>query len=134
MTRKKTAGELRAENRLLRKFRLTEGVASVLNRGISWVGVVLVARYAYLAIAALAGQQTAAEIGINFLGEVRVSEALAWLFGAGGVAYGMGQRKVRRDTIERSADRIRSLEQRLDPSRSSSRLTPRGTTRPEDKT
>lgn len=133
MARKKSVPELQAENRVLRRFRFTEGVASVLNRAIAWVGIVLLARYGYLTVAALAGKTTAADIGIKVLGDVRVSEVLAWLFGGGGIAYGLGQRKLRRDTIERQAERVRSLEEKVDPRRSSSKLTKRGTTRPEDR-
>ena len=91
------------------------------------------ARYGYLSIETLSGQQTLADIGVNFLTDIKVSVAVAWSVATGGVLYGMRQRKLRRDTVERIQKRNRKLESLLDPNRSSSQLMPRGDTRPEDK-
>lgn len=132
MAKQKTAAELRAENRLLRQMRTSEGIVSVFNNLIRWGGVVAISYFTYLSITALAGEQTAADIGIKFLADVRVSEALAWVLGGSGVAYGLRQRKLRRDTVERITARVERFEKELDPSRSSSELTTRGETRPED--
>jgi hypothetical protein len=68
-----------------------------------------------------------------FLGDFRISEGFAYVFGGGGVVYGMKHRKLHGDNLERMAGRIAELEKLLDAKRSSSRLTPRGKTRPEDK-
>lgn len=133
MSKNKTAAELRAENKLLRKFRITEGFAAVIMNAIRWGGLVLIARYFYLGLAALAGKQTNADIGINVLSEMRMSESLAWLLGGSGVAYGMAQRRLRRSTVERLHGRIKKLETAHDAQRSSSELTTRGETRQEDK-
>ena len=131
--KKKSIGELRAENRFLRRLRGQEGIVSVFNNLVRWGGIVLIGRYLYLSILALAGRVTLADIGLNFLANVRVSEAVAWLLGGGGVAYGWQQRKVRKDTVERLAGRIQEKELKRDPGRTSSKLTTRGDTRPEDK-
>ena len=82
----------------------------------------------YLSIASLAGKHTIADIVISFLGNITVSKGVAYIFGAGGTAYGVYQRKLRRDFIERHSARDRELELQHDPSRSSSHLTPRGET------
>ena len=79
-------------------------------------------------MAALAGRTTISDIVVNFLGNFRVSEGLAWALGAGGTGYGLLQRKLRRDTIERLQGRVKTMEQEYDPNRSSSNLTSRGTT------
>ena len=81
-------------------------------------------------VEALAGQQTAADIGLT--GNLQISSAVAWLFGGGGVMYGLRQRKLRRDVIETNGTRVSELESAIDPHRSSSRLTRRGDTNPED--
>lgn len=54
------------------------------------------------------------------------------IFGVGGIAYGRREASLRRDVIERFHKH--QLEQELphDPTRTSSRLTPSGDTRPED--
>lgn len=129
---KKSAAVLMAENRLLRRFRTTEGIASVLNNLIRWGAVVAIARYGYLTVARLAGQSTFADIGVSFLADVRVSEAVAWILAGSGALYGAAQRRLRRNTVERIQRRNHELEQAIDPKRSSSRLTIRGETRPED--
>jgi hypothetical protein len=134
MAKQKTAAELRAENRILRQLRTSEGFVSVFNTLIKWGGLLGISYFAYLSIDALAGQTTAADIGIKFLADVKVSEAVAWIFGGSGIAYGLRQRKLRRDTVERVQRRVEGLEKEIDPKRSSSELTRRGETPPEDLT
>ncbi|MEW6351245.1 MAG: hypothetical protein AB1646_19490 [Thermodesulfobacteriota bacterium] len=132
MTKRKGPPDLTPEQRLMGRLHLIDALASIVNRLIPWAALVFIAHWIYLAILALAGQKTIADIGISFLGSVTVSEALAVVLGGGGIAYGLKQRKLRRDTIERLQARIQDLERRLDPNRTSSSLTRRGTTNPED--
>jgi hypothetical protein len=103
-----------------------------LNNAICYGGLVGIFYFIYQSVAVLAGKATVADIGIKFLAELGISEALAWLLAGGGMLYGFGQRRLRKNTIERLQSRNQSLEQSLDPNRTSSRLTPRGDTRPED--
>ena len=128
MSKKKSAAELRIENRLLRTQNNIAAITTIFVSLIRIAGAVLIARYVYLAVASLAGKSTVSDIGIKFLGNLRVSEGLAGLFGGGGTVYGLAQRKLRRDTIERLQGRIKELEREHDPNRSSSNLTIRGTT------
>ena len=125
--------EKEADLRILWTTRLVEGVGQVLSSLIRWGAIVLIARYGYLSIASLAGQNTLADIGIDLLSNIKVSVALSWVAGAGGLAYGVRQKKVRKDTVERLQGRIKELETGIDPNRSTSNLTHRGDTRPEDK-
>lgn len=133
LAKKKTREQLETENRVLRRFRASEGIASVLNNLIRWGAFCFIAWCGYQSVAALAGETTAANIGVAVMGDFRISEALAWLLGASGVGYGVSQRKVRKDTVERLQGRNQQLEQGRDPRRTSSKLTPRGDTRPEDR-
>lgn len=112
---------------------LIDVVGSIVHRLIPWGGLVLVSYFWTSAITTLAGKHTIADIGIRMLADVKISEAVAYILGLGGIGYGIGQRKIRRDTIEREHRRVQELERRLDPNRTSSMLTLRGTTRPEDK-
>lgn len=129
---KKTAAELRGENRILRRIRATEGIAAILISIIKWGSIVFVFRYISVMVVALAGQTTAADIGIKILSHFAVSDALAWALGIGSASYGVAQNRLRKNTVERLQERIQQLEATRDPHRSSSRLTPRGDTRPED--
>ena len=126
--------EKEIELRILRITRLVEGVVQISSNLFRWGAIVLIARYGYLSIESLAGQNTLADIGINFLSNIKVSVALAGAAGAGGLIYGERQRKLRKNTVERLQGRIRELETKIDPNRSTSDLTHRGDTRPEDKT
>ncbi len=129
----KSKAELLAENRFLRKDRNASNITTVLIYLIKYGALVAIFYFGYLSVLALAGKYTFADIGISLLGDVNISVTLAWIFGVGGVFYGMRQRKVRKDTVERLQGRIQSLETQIDHKRTTSQLTPRGDTREEDK-
>ena len=130
--KKKTAAELAAENKLLRTGNLATGVNNVLLNLIRWGGVVLIFRYIYLSIEALSGKTTMAAIGVNFLGNLTVSQSLAYILGGGGLLYGLGERRLRKRLVKRIGGRTRQLEAAIDPRRTSSNLTERGETNPRD--
>jgi hypothetical protein len=92
----------------------------------------LVAFFAYRAIDVLAGKHTLADLGVKILADVKIGNAVSYAVGGGGIAYGARQRKLRGDTIQKMGKRIKELETAVDPGRSSSGLTERGHTRPED--
>lgn len=133
MARNKTKGQLETELRVLRKARFSEGTVAVFLSVIRWGAIVLIARYAYMAIDTLAGKTTIAELFVQFFSQLEVSTKISWVVAVGGFAYGWKQRRLRKDTVERLQSRIQALEKRTDPGRSTSHLTPRGDTRPEDR-
>lgn len=92
----------------------------------------VVAYFGYRSIAVLSGEYTFADIGIRFLANVKIANSIGYVVGLGGLAYGRRQKKLKEDTIEQLAPRIKQLESQIDPHRSSSGLTERGRTRPED--
>jgi hypothetical protein len=117
---------------LLRAKRL-EVIDTAIRLLIPWGSLALIAFWVHGDVIALAGKQTLANIGLSFLGDIRVSDAVAYIFGAAGAGYGIAERTVRRRTIARLAEENKALEKLADPQRSSSNLTKRGTTSPEDK-
>jgi hypothetical protein len=121
------------ELRFRLKFRIVDMIGSIIHTIVPWGCAVLIAWFFERSVVSLAGQYTFAQIGVGFLGDFRISDSFAYIFGAGGIAYGIKRRKLYQDNIERTAQRIADYEKRLDERRSSSRLTPRGKTRPEDK-
>lgn len=133
MAKQKSKAQLETELRLIKQSRVGEGIILAVLSFIRWGSLVLIVRYIFLSIESLAGKITLTDIGINFLGEVKVSVALAWTIGIFGAFYGLKQRKLRKDTIERLQLRNTDLETMIDSNRSSSKLTVRGETRPEDK-
>ncbi|MEJ2228086.1 MAG: hypothetical protein P8Y67_07595, partial [Alphaproteobacteria bacterium] len=125
--------KLRAEIRQLKCVNRSEALVSVLNNGIRWGGLSWLAYCGYLSITALAGKFTSAEFLVNILAKENISVTLAWSIGAIGLIYGYIQRTLRKNTVERLQSRIVKLERHIDDRRSSSKLTPRGDTRREDK-
>jgi hypothetical protein len=92
-----------------------------------------VAYLVYGVMIAYAGQTTVADVAITLAANLGIDRWLAYLVAGGGVGYGVRQRQLRRQNIERLAHRNTTLEQRIDPNRTSSGLTPRGTTHPRDR-
>lgn len=115
------------------KFRRIDSFTSIALQVIKWGFIFGISRYGYFAIAALAGRQTVANIIFQFLGSLKGSRGLAYLFGAGGIIYGYGERKLRQRNIHRLANSKNDLERKLDPNRTSSNISKTGTTRPGDK-
>jgi|SRR5271163_3949907 hypothetical protein len=106
--------------------------ATVKETAIRYGALALLALFAWLSIQDLAGKRTFADIGIRFMADFKVSEGVAYLFGGGGVAYGLGERRLRRNRTATLTARITQLENDADPDRTSSLLTPHGTTRKGD--
>ena len=92
-----------------------------------------------------AGKTTKADIGINANiqaeinksdeSEPEYSSLIGWLggiFGALGVLYGRAQARLRKNMVERYQPYKEMYEKEVDSKRTSSDLTPRGETRPED--
>jgi len=129
MVRKRSKEELDAQVRI----RQIDARASVANALIRFAGLGFLGFCAWRSVAALAGQATLASIGITFLGNVYISEAAAWLLAVVSVGYGYRQRQLRRREIARFSPLIREREQAIDPKRTSSQLTERGDTKPEDR-
>lgn len=106
--------------------------SSVFSRLIPWSGVGVVLFFAWKIAGVLAGKTTTSQIVFALLTDIKTSSGLAKAitatFGASGVGYGYRQRKLRQRDIQSRSDYIRQLEEKIDPNRTSSRLTPRGTT------
>lgn len=99
---------------------------------IKWGGIAILGYFGYKCIAIMAGRSTYADIGIRILGNLKVSDGIIYLFGASGWVYGMGQRQLRRKNIKRTVPAKNALERIIDPNRTSSNLTDKGTTQPGD--
>jgi proteasome assembly chaperone (PAC2) family protein len=114
-----------------------EIIGRTLNTLIKSGAVVGVAGFVYLMVRELAGKETLASIGLGFLADIKTSRGIAMalvsILGVGGPVYGLRERKLRRDDIEKRSAYIEELEKAIDKRRTSSGLTPRGTTRKEDR-
>lgn len=93
-------------------------------RGATVVGV---SYYLYKAAEALAGKTTSFTTVLNAVANMSLDRWAAWLLaGVFGVGY-VRERKLRQRTIAGTSEYTKSLEKKVDPKRSSSGLTNRGT-------
>lgn len=144
---KRTRAELEVENQRLRDYGFGTNLTKVVRDLIKYGAVVWIVYFVYASIDSLSGKTTLANIDLKAKGELssptEVESEDAWrycwpvlplagLFGIGGILYGRRQAKLRHDVIEREHQRTLELEAKLDPERTSSELTSRGDTRPED--
>jgi hypothetical protein len=95
-----------------------------------WLGI---ARYAFLAVEAMAGKSTTVlrSWGLAIVADWRVSISVA-VAGLAGL-WALLERRIRQSTVERLHRRVKELETIVDPNRSSSNLTPRGASNPRDR-
>jgi len=114
------------------KVRRVEAIGNGLSSFFKWGGLAAIAYCVYLAIDSLSGKTTLADIGLKVMANMTLSKWLAYALGAGGVAYGANERRLRRNAVRRLAPGRLQYEQEHDPQRSSSGLTVAGETNPEE--
>jgi hypothetical protein len=94
-----------------------------------WVGAVYLAQGA---IEAITGETTRLALELSILADIKFAATLT-LAGAT-TTWAIVERVLRYRKVEQMSGRIKELETRLDPNRTSSGLTPKGKTNPRDKT
>ncbi len=134
---KLTKAEREVERQYRVRYRIVDAIDNNVRLLIKYGFLFLIAWKAEQGVVALAGSKTLADFRFSVFGNVTIDkyigQLLMLIFGSSGVTYGWRQRQLRRKDIDRLGNRVKDLEQRLDPERSSSKLTRVGTTRPEDK-
>jgi|SRR5271165_5603628 len=121
------------EGEFLLRYKTRETIADAVHLIIPWGSVVAIFGFMYLMTVQLAGRTTLAQIGLNIMGELKLPQLLAYGFGVGGVGYGISERRLRRKKTQEMAEHNAGLEMIIDRKRTSSGLTPKGTTKPEDR-
>lgn len=123
----------RSQDHELRKFaKVIDAVTSLVHALFRYSAIILPFYFMYRTAAVLAGKLTSADIALKLLGSLTINQSVAYTLGVGGILYGLAERGFRRRKTEYFQGRIRELEEQLDPKRTSSRLTTRGTTNPLD--
>jgi hypothetical protein len=85
----------------------------------------------YLLGDAVAGKSTAVTVGLSFLWDLRL--VFAFSIAGATTLWAIGERFLRHRKVESMQGRIRELELKIDPKRSTSGLTPKGKTNPGDR-
>lgn len=115
------------------RFRLLDLASQISDRAIPIVGLVLVTYFGvFRPIHDLAGRNTQAHFGASLLADIRPTEIISYVFGLAGWIFGLNAQRLRRNVTERLAGRIADSERQRDPNRTSSGLTTRGKTPPEN--
>lgn len=129
---KKSLSELLTENRMLRRFNVSQSITSVIIAIIKFGTVCFIFFMIYKSIYCLSGQYTHAKILINLLGSLKVNNSIAYILASFGIFYGFLERKLRQRTIKRLHNKVSEYETLFDRRRSSSRLSIEGNTHPRD--
>lgn len=123
-------------------------IARIVTSLIKWGALCFISWMGATAIHDLAGKETLANFDLGARLETKSETVtsstigltnstslaiLGLIFGFGGILYGRQQARLRKDTVERLHQYQLKYEQTIDPNRTSSTLTVRGETRPEDK-
>lgn len=115
------------------KLTIADRTFTLLGLIVRFAGFVAIAYFLMKSIQALAGQQTNASFVVQLLGSIQADRWAAYIVGVMGAAFGLNERRLRRNSIDRLTKHSAELENRLDGKRTSSKLTTRGTTPKEDK-
>jgi hypothetical protein len=97
-----------------------------------WLVLGYSVRQIALVFIAYAGKASIADLTLRVLANVSIVFTLSLTLSGISVSLYLRERNLHRKTRERLTARITELELKLDPTRSSSKLTPQGTTRKED--
>jgi hypothetical protein len=122
----------RTESDYLLSYKKIDSVTTIIRDIVKWGGLSFLGYCGYLSVALLAGRATTANIFVKILGNATINHGLMVVLAGGGWVYGMGQQLLRRRNIQRTVPAKNALELKLDPKRTSSNLTKRGTTQPGD--
>ena len=136
----KSKDKLQLEFQHRRMTQITGGVVSVIRDIIKWGIIGFIFYCGYLSISVLAGKTTQADINVNIfesfavqlMQNTRLLEWAQYVLIIALILWGLFERRLRGTTIARLTARINQLELKLDPKRTSSRLTSTGQTRPGD--
>ena len=88
--------------------------------------------FLYYCVRELAGKSTQMDMVVKAVTDLKADQAFAYLFGIGGVGWGIAERKFRKRKTAALASRAAKAEKMLDSKRSSSGLPSSGETRRDD--
>ena len=138
-TKQEEINRLQEVNRSLRRSGFGTNLAKVLNSLIKWGSLVWLGLFAKDVLIEWAGKVTIANVSVRgALGEQNSDGSCGWLLLFAlivvliAIAYGAYQSRLRKTLIERLTGRQIELEKKIDQNRTSSGITPKGKTRPED--
>ena len=107
---------------------LTDTIGKTVTTFIWALSAVAIVYFIVQGIGHLAGQETKADISLILSGIFNINKATGYGVCVIAIAYGLFQRRLRQKNIQRESARVKHFEEKLDPERTSSNLTPKGRT------
>ncbi len=95
-------------------------------------GTVAVAYLVFRSIDSLAGRSTDSNIMVKFITDFKANKWFSTVFAGLMGVWGFSERALKKKAVKRLHGRVKELEEKIDPTRTSSGLTQTGDTRPED--
>ncbi len=109
------------------RIRICEGVIFLLGiLAVGGIAFLIACAVFYWPVAAAVGKDTTVNVTQNLIANFKIDVLLGWAVGLGGMTWGYLERKSKMRDRKTKDERIIELEKRLDPSRTSSGLTPNG--------
>lgn len=99
---------------------------------VKWGVYGIIAWCVKVSIESLAGEATSSNIVLSLITDFKANQFFPYLFGGAAGAYGLAQQREKKKTVFRLHSRVKELETKIDPTRTSSGLTETGDTRTED--
>lgn len=88
--------------------------------------------FLFKSIEVLGGKDTTAKLFLKFIGDIKISEYVAYAIAILGSIYGFREHSLRKNFIKNNAPRIKELEEKINPNRGSSLISVDGSTRRGD--
>ena len=116
------------------RLALIERAFPLLGAVVKYGSYCFIAYFAFQALSQFAGESTQAALAFSYLTSEATGVTISISLTVNVMLYiwGRNEKKLRQSTVERLHGRIKELETQLDPKRSTSGLTARGTTHPND--
>lgn len=140
--KKKTYSELEHELKRIKASRLHDIFSKTCPEAVKWGSLLGTAAFARDSIVALSGKITAASIDINAGASLDTGgDCPSWPYWVVGISaimttaavfFALGQRQLRKNTVEHLAPYKEKYERLIDPQRTTSGLLNDGSTNPED--
>lgn len=114
------------------RFLIVVKIFDFLSKIVTLAAIWVVCRYGYFSIKELAGKTTIADFFFQYFTRESRSHWLPWILVIIFFVWATLERQLRLKKVASMQNHIVELEKRLDPNRTSSMLTHKGETNPED--
>lgn len=103
------------------------------SQAFPWLCFTVMAYFAKVSVESLAGKTTLADLGVNAFFGIDYKQVIAYSVAGRCFLLYRSEKRLRKETTERLTNRVTGLELKIDPSRTSSEITPSGDTNPRDR-